>query len=110
LRDGRHRDRSRCRHNQPAVRAGLDVVAGGDRAVDGAVAEMIVAMATEPGVVSLLGGAFIADWPHDREPEVIDANVEMPGRRLPAGRFGAGLMEVRTSYGAGLTLYAGRAG
>jgi len=93
--------------NQPAVEAGLDVVAAGGTAVDGAVAAMLVAMATEPGVVSPLGGAFVAVWPHDGEPEVIDANVEMPGRGLPPEQFGAALMEVRTSYGGGLTLYAG---
>ncbi len=95
--------------NSLAVRAALDVVAAGGTAVDGAVAAMLVAMSTEPGVVSPLGGAFVAVWPHDGEPEIVDANVEMPGRGLPRERFGAGLMEVTTTYGGGLTLYAGPA-
>jgi len=71
--------------NQPAVQAALDVTGAGGTAVDGAIAAMLVAMSTEPGVVSPLGGAFIAVWPHGGDPEVIDANVEMPGRGLPRG-------------------------
>ncbi len=93
--------------NPLAARAALDLVAAGGTAVDGAVAAMLVAMCTEPGVVSPLGGAFVTVWPHDGEPEVVDANVEMPGRGLPAERFGQGLREITTSYGGGLTLYAG---
>ena len=91
----------------PAVQAGLDVVGSGGTAVDGAIAAVLVAMATEPGIVSPMGGAFIMVWSHDDEPEVIDANVEMPGRGLPPERFGQGLVEFTTSYGGGLTLYAG---
>ncbi|HEU4998380.1 MAG TPA: gamma-glutamyltransferase [Lapillicoccus sp.] len=93
--------------NALAVRAGLDVVEAGGTAVDAAVAAMLVAMCTEPGVVSPLGGGFVAVWPHDGDPEVIDANVEMPGRGLPAERFGEGLMEFAMSYGGGITVYAG---
>lgn len=93
--------------NQLAVDAGLEVCAGGGTAVDAAIAAMLVAMCTEPGVVSPLGGAFVTVWPPDGEPEVVDANVEMPGRGLPPERFGQGLMEVTTTYGGGLTLYAG---
>ena len=78
--------------NSIAVRAGLDVVGAGGTAVDAAVAAMLVAMCTEPGVVSPLGGGFVAVWPHDDHPEVIDANVEMPGRGLPRERFGEGLV------------------
>ena len=40
------------------------------------------------------GGAFVSIWPADGEPEVVDGNVEMPGRGLPAERFGAGVREV----------------
>ena len=93
--------------NPLAAQAALDLVAEGGTAVDAAVAAMLVAMCTEPGVVSPLGGAFVTVWPHDGDPEVIDANVEMPGRGLPAERFGQGLREITTSYGGGLTLYAG---
>lgn len=91
----------------PAVQAGLDLVGAGGSAVDGAVAAMVVAMSSEPGVVSPLGGAFVSVWPVDAEPEVVDGNVEMPGRGLPAERFGQGLREVTTAYGGGLTMYAG---
>ena len=93
--------------NVLAVRAGLDVVESGGTAVDAAVAAMLVAMCTEPGVVSPLGGGFVAIWPHDGDPEVIDANVEMPGRGLPKERFGGGLVELSMSYGGGITVYAG---
>jgi len=89
------------------VQAGLDVVGAGGSAVDGAIAAMVVAMSSEPGVVSPLGGAFVSVWPVDGEPEVVDGNVEMPGRGLPAERFGQGLREVTTAYGGGLTMYAG---
>lgn len=90
-----------------AVEAGLRVVREGGNAVDAAIAAMVVSMSTEPGIVSALGGAFVTIWPVDGEPEVVDGNVEMPGRGLTRERFGAGLREVRTSYGGGLTLYAG---
>ena len=93
--------------NPLAAQAALDLVADGGSAVDAAVAAMLVAMCTEPGVVSPLGGAFVTVWPHDGDPEVIDANVEMPGRGLPTERFGQGLSEITTTYGGGLTLYAG---
>ena len=68
---------------------------------------MVAAMTTEPGIVCALGGAFVSIWPAGGEPEVIDGNVEMPGRGQPAERFGAGLREMRRPTGAGMTLYAG---
>lgn len=93
--------------NPLSVDAGLAVADAGGTAVDAAIAAMVVAMSTEPGVISPLGGAFITVWPHDGDPVVIDANVEMPGRGLPPDRFGGGLLEITTAYGGGLTLYAG---
>ncbi|GAA1893062.1 gamma-glutamyltransferase [Lapillicoccus jejuensis] len=93
--------------NALAVQAGLDVTAAGGGAVDAAVAAMAVAMSTEPGVVSPLGGAFVTVWPADDDPVVVDGNVEMPGRGLPRERFGQGLREITTTYGGGLTLFAG---
>jgi gamma-glutamyltranspeptidase/glutathione hydrolase len=89
------------------VQAAVDVVDDGGNAVDAALAAMVMAMTTEPGIVSVLGGAFVAVWPAGGEPEVIDGNVEMPGRGVAPDRFGAGLREVHTTYGGGLTLYAG---
>ncbi|MGN6251220.1 MAG: gamma-glutamyltransferase, partial [Marmoricola sp.] len=87
--------------------AGMAAAAAGGNAVDAAIAAMVAAMTTEPGIVSVLGGAFVTVWPAGGEPEVVDGNVEMPGRGLPRDRFGSGLREVTTSYGGGLTLYAG---
>ena len=92
-----------------AAQAGIDIVHGGGNAVDGAIAAMTVAMATEPSVVSPLGGAFVNVWPDDGPPVVIDGNVEMPGRGLPRERFGTGFREIETSYGGGMTVYAGHA-
>jgi gamma-glutamyltranspeptidase/glutathione hydrolase len=68
---------------------------------------MVVAMSTEPGVVSPLGGAYVTVWPEGEDPVVVDGNVAMPGKGVPAERFGQGLLEVTTSYGGGITLYAG---
>jgi gamma-glutamyltranspeptidase/glutathione hydrolase len=90
-----------------AVDAGLFAVHEGGNAVDAAISAMLVAMSTEPGIVSLLGGAFVMVWPEGGEPVVIDGNVEMPGRDLPEERFGAGMREITTAYGGGVTLYAG---
>jgi gamma-glutamyltranspeptidase/glutathione hydrolase len=87
--------------------AGLAAAAAGGNAVDAAIAAMVAAMTTEPGIVSAAGGAFVSVWPAQGQPEVIDGNVEMPGRGQDPARFGDGLREVHTSYGGGLTLYAG---
>ncbi len=90
-----------------AVAAATDVVLSGGNAVDAAIAATVVAMVTEPGVVSPLGGAYVAVSPPGREPVVVDGNVEMPGRGLPPERFGAGLLEVTSGYGGGLTMHVG---
>lgn len=90
-----------------SVEAGLAVARAGGNAVDVAIASMVAAMSTEPGIVSALGGAYVTIWPADGEPEVIDGNVEMPGRDQPPERFGSGLREFSVDYGGGITLYAG---
>ncbi|MEZ5092591.1 gamma-glutamyltransferase [Nocardioides sp.] len=92
---------------EQALRAGLAVAAEGGNAVDAALAASFVALATEPGMVSLGGGGFVAVWPADGEPVVVDGNVAMPGSEAPAERFGTGLREVVTTYGGGVTMYAG---
>ncbi|MDQ6935243.1 MAG: gamma-glutamyltransferase family protein [Actinomycetota bacterium] len=91
---------------QQALAAGLRVAADGGNAVDAALAAAMVAMATEPGIVSFLGGAFVSIWPVGADPVVYDGNVEMPGRGLDRNRFGQGVREVRTEYGGGLTMSA----
>lgn len=90
-----------------SAEAGVSAVRAGGNAVDAAIAAIVAAMSTEPGIVSMLGGGFVSIWPAGGEPEVVDGNVEMPGRGLPTDRFGTGLREITTSYGGGLTLYAG---
>ncbi len=92
-----------------AVAAATDVVLAGGNAVDAAIAAVVVAMVTEPGVVSPLGGAYVAVTPPGQEPVVVDGNVEMPGRGLPPERFGAGLLEVTSGYGGGVTMHVGHA-
>lgn len=90
-----------------ALTAGLEVAGEGGNAVDAALAAAFVSLATEPGIVSLAGGCYISIWPADGDPVVVDGNVEMPGRGLPRERLGAGVREVVTSYGGGVTMYAG---
>lgn len=93
--------------NPSATQAGLHALGAGGNAVDAAIAAMITATSTEPGIVSPLAGAFINIWPVDGDPVVIDGNVEMPGRGADPARFGSGLIECVTAYGGGLTTYAG---
>lgn len=85
----------------------MAAAAAGGNAVDAAIGAMVAAMTTEPGIVSVAGGAFVSVWPAHGDPEVVDGNVEMPGRGLDPERFGEGLREIHTTYGGGLTLYAG---
>ncbi|GAA1136684.1 gamma-glutamyltransferase [Ornithinicoccus hortensis] len=93
--------------NPIATQAGQVALAAGGNAIDAAIAAMVTATVTEPGVVSPLGGCYINIWPADGDPVVIDGNVEMPGRGADPERFGAGLIECVTTYGGGLTTYAG---
>ncbi|NHA69272.1 gamma-glutamyltransferase [Phycicoccus flavus] len=90
-----------------SLAAGRTVARAGGTAVDVAVAAALAAMATEPGIVSLGGGAYVSVWPADGEPVVLDGNVEMPGRGLPREAFGRGVREVHTDYGGGVTMFAG---
>jgi gamma-glutamyltranspeptidase/glutathione hydrolase len=92
---------------QQALDAGLAVAADGGNAVDAALATAFVALATEPGMVSFGGGAYVSVWPAGGDPVVVDGNVEMPGRGADPDRFGRGVREVRTDYGGGLTMMAG---
>jgi gamma-glutamyltranspeptidase/glutathione hydrolase len=92
---------------QQALDAGLAVAADGGNAVDAALATAFTALATEPGMVSFGGGAYVSVWLADEDPVVVDGNVEMPGRGVEASRFGRGVREVRTDYGGGVTMHAG---
>ena len=90
-----------------ALGAGLECAAEGGGAVDVAIAAALAAMCTEPGVVSIMGGAFVNVWQAGEHPVVIDGNVEMPGRGLPQSAFGHSVREVHTDYGGGVTIGAG---
>ncbi len=78
----------------------------GGNAVDAAVAAMLVAMVTEPGVCSIGGGGFVTVWGED-DPLTIDGYMEMPGRGLDADAFGGGYKEVTMEYGGGITTQVG---
>jgi gamma-glutamyltranspeptidase / glutathione hydrolase len=90
-----------------ALGAGLECAGEGGGAVDVAIAAALAALCTEPGVVSIMGGAFVNVWQAGDEPVVIDGNVEMPGRGLPESAFGHNVREVHTDYGGGVTIGAG---
>jgi gamma-glutamyltranspeptidase / glutathione hydrolase len=94
--------------NSIAVDAGLHLADLGGNAVDAALAAVLVAMACEPGVASLGGGAFVTLAPADGSPPVtVDGNVEMPGRDADASRFGRGVRDIGTDYGGGTSMGVG---
>ena len=66
------------------------MAADGGNAVDAALATAFVALATEPGMVSFGGGAYVSVWPADGDPVVVDGNVEMPGRGADPGALRSG--------------------
>ncbi|MBM6406108.1 gamma-glutamyltransferase [Phycicoccus sp. CSK15P-2] len=90
-----------------SLAAGAEAARAGGNAVDVAVTAAVAAMATEPGIVSLGGGAYVSVWRAGEEPVVVDGNVEMPGRGLEPDAFGGGVREVYTTYGGGVTMFAG---
>ena len=90
-----------------AATAALQVVEGGGGAVDAAVAASLVTMVTEPGIVSLAGGAFVTVWPAESDDAVtVDGGVAMPGLgRSPAAPVS--VQDLRTGYGGGVTMTVG---
>ncbi len=78
--------------------------------MDAAVAATLVTMVTEPGIVSLAGGAYATVWPAG-EPDAVtvDGYVAMPGLGRPIDAPDPVAREVRTDYGAGVTMTAGHA-
>ncbi len=93
--------------SQLAADAGAEVARAGGNAVDAAVAAMFVSMATEPGIVGLGAGGFIAVWAPGHDPIVVDGYVEMPGRGLDPSARHQGLKRVWIDYGGGVTTYVG---
>jgi gamma-glutamyltranspeptidase/glutathione hydrolase len=98
-----------------AVAAGSELAAAGGataadhggNAVDAALAAVLVSMCTEPGIIAPGASGFISIWPADRDPVVIDAYAEMPGRGLPAERLGRGGLPVEMGYGGGMSTIVG---
>ncbi len=93
--------------NPTATQAALAALSQDGNAVDAAMAAMVAASVTEPGIISPFGGCYINIWPEHGSPLVVDGNVEMPGRGADRARFGQGLIECVTTYGGGLTTYVG---
>lgn len=92
--------------NRASADAALRAAELGGGAVDAAVSAALVAMVTEPGVVSLAGGAYVTVWPAGSpDAVVVDAYVAMPGLGRPPGAVN--VHEVCTDYGGGLTMAAG---
>ena len=92
--------------NQLAADAGAAMAAVGGNAVDGAIAATLVAMVTEPGIVSLGGGCYLTVVTPETA-EVVDANVTMPGKGLSPDRFGRGCFDIATEYGGGIDITIG---
>lgn len=94
--------------NTQSASAGARIGAEGGNAVDAGIAAALVALVTEPGIVSLAGGAYLTIAPAGGGPVItIDGYVEMPGRDLPPWAFGQGVREVMTEYGGGTAMTVG---
>ena len=90
-----------------AADAGAIIADAGGNAVDAAVGAALVSITTEPAICSLGAGGFLTIWPPDEDPVTIDGYIEMPGRGLPADRFGGGRRDVHIEYGLGVDLTVG---
>jgi gamma-glutamyltranspeptidase / glutathione hydrolase len=92
--------------NLLAAQAAIRVAEDGGAAVDAAVAAALVAMVTEPGIVSLSGGAYVTVWPAsvDRA-ETVDGWVVVPGTGRAPGPID--VRDVTTGYGGGVTMTVG---
>ena len=93
--------------SQIAADAGIAAASKGGNAVDAAIAAAITSMCTDPGVIALGGGGFIAVCHPNHDRVVIDCNPEMPGRSAAPERFGSGVSEVFMDYGGGMTTGVG---
>ncbi len=70
---------------------------------------MLAAMVTEPGMVSLAGGAFVTVWPAgvDAQAVTVDGYVAMPGVGRGPDAAPPAVREVSTGYGGDLTMTVG---
>ena len=96
--------------NRASADAAIRTGAAGGSAADAAVAAMLVSMVTEPGIVSLAGGAFVTVWPAEGggAAVTVDGYVAMPGTGGPAPGAGPpSVHDVHTRYGGGVTMSVG---
>lgn len=91
--------------NALAAWAGEQVAAAGGSATDVAVAAMVVACTTEPGICSLGGGGYATVALPGQSPVTIDGYVAMPGLGRD-GPFDHGF-DLYTEYGGGVTITIG---
>jgi gamma-glutamyltranspeptidase/glutathione hydrolase len=87
--------------NDHAADAGRLAAGAGGNAVDAALAAMLVALVSEPGVAALGGGAFVTVAPVGEPAVTVDGTVAMPGLGLPPEAFGRGVDTVGMEYGGG---------
>ena len=90
-----------------SANAGAAIADRGGNAVDAALAAALVSMCTDLGVMAPGASGFITIWAPEKEPMVIDAYAEMPGRGLPLERFGKGMKEVFFDYGGWMSTIVG---
>jgi gamma-glutamyltranspeptidase/glutathione hydrolase len=93
--------------NDIAAQAGVGVALDGGNAVDAAVAAVVTTMVTEPGLVSLTAGGYVAVQPQQGDPVTVDGGVEMPGRGVPAEGFGQAAWDIDTPYAGGTRMTIG---
>ena len=91
--------------NVLASGAGEEVAHAGGNAVDVAVAAMVVACTTEPGICSLGGGGYATLAEPGNPPVTIDGYVARPGLGRD-GPFDPGF-DLYTEYGGGITITIG---
>lgn len=90
-----------------AAAAGAAIAQQGGNAVDAALAAALVSMTTDLGVMAPGAGGFIAIWPAEQEPVVIDAYAAMPGKGLASPKLGQGAFTATFDYGGPMSNIVG---
>ncbi len=93
--------------SQLAAEAARDVARRGGNAVDCALAAVLLAMNTEPGVCALAGSGYVTVWAAGNDPITIDGNTAIPGIGLRDEERGHGATKVTMEYGGGITTLVG---
>ena len=88
-----------------AAAAGAEIADRGGNAVDATVAAALVSLTTDVAFTSPGASGFVAVWPVDGEPTILDAYAEYPGRGI-ADRE-ARRQRARPASFAGVTTYVG---